>query len=86
MADWRNHRQNRRGSISINVHELTDEGEEDPKVLEEYFKEVVLPLSVVPIEEEEESEEDEESRGSDEGSRVSEVMMTRHRLYGKLYV
>ncbi len=46
MADW--NRNNRRGSISINVHELTDEGEEDQLVLKEYFNAVVLPLSVVP--------------------------------------
>lgn len=40
---------NRRGSLSINVHELTDEGEEDPRVLELYFRDVVLPLSKVPL-------------------------------------
>ncbi len=72
MADWRNHRKNRRGSISINVHELTDEGEEDPKVLEEYFREVVLPLSVVP-----DKDSDEESGSI--GSQISEVVMTRER-------
>ena len=35
----------RRGSISINVHELEDEAEENQKVLEQYFKDVVLPLA-----------------------------------------
>jgi hypothetical protein len=43
--DWRN---NRRGSLSINVHELTDEGEENGLILETYFKEVVVPLSKPP--------------------------------------
>jgi hypothetical protein len=43
--DWRN---NRRGSLSINVHELADEGEENSLVLETYFKEVVMPLSKPP--------------------------------------
>lgn len=46
MADW--NRANRKGSISINVHELLDEGEEDPIVLQDYFDAVVLPLSKVP--------------------------------------
>jgi hypothetical protein len=38
----------RKGSISINVHELADEGEEDHQVLESYFQELVLPLSKIP--------------------------------------
>jgi hypothetical protein len=50
LADWHNKRKIRRGSLSINVHELTDEGEEDQRVLEEYFREVVLPLSKIPLE------------------------------------
>ena len=67
MSDWQNHRTNRRGSLSINVHELTDEGEEDPRVLEEYFKEVVVPLSVIPHEHKEGDDEfdsDEEEKRS----------------------
>lgn len=36
------------GSISINVHELVDEGEENPLVLKQYFEDTVLPLSVIP--------------------------------------
>jgi len=52
LHDFRNARYNRLGSLSINVHELTDEGEEDQRVLEEYFHEVVLPLSEMPKEEE----------------------------------
>lgn len=48
ITDFRNMRENRRGSISINVHELLDEGEEDQQVLEQYFREVVLPLSKKP--------------------------------------
>jgi hypothetical protein len=51
MADWQNHRDMRKGSLSLNVHELVDEGEEDLIVLREYFQEVVLPLSKVPEEE-----------------------------------
>lgn len=43
--DWRN---NRRGSLSINVHELTDEGEENALILDTYFHEVVVPLSRPP--------------------------------------
>lgn len=46
MADWS--RANRKGSISINVHELIDEGEEDPIVLQDYFDSVVIPLSKIP--------------------------------------
>jgi hypothetical protein len=39
MSDWRNrHKKQRR--LSINVHELTDEGEEEQQVLEEYWNEV----------------------------------------------
>ena len=72
MADWRNHRMNRRGSLSINVHELTDEGEEDHRVLTEYWKEVVLPLAVVP------DEETGSGVGSDARSE-EEVVMTRER-------
>lgn len=45
MSDWTNHRTNRRGSISINMNELADENEEDQIVLEEYFREFVLPLA-----------------------------------------
>jgi hypothetical protein len=48
MADWNNHRAMRKGSLSLNVHELVDEGEEDIMVLREYFNEVVLPLSELP--------------------------------------
>lgn len=55
IADFKNMRQNRRGSISINVHELLDEGEEDQAVLEQYFREVVLPLSKKPRVEDENS-------------------------------
>ena len=36
---------NRRGSLSINVHDLVDESEEPQRVLESYFVEVVLPLA-----------------------------------------
>eukprot|EP01040_Poterioochromonas_malhamensis_P018730 gene18730-21936_t len=43
--DWRN---NRRGSLSINVHELTDEGEENALILETYFNEVVVSLPRPP--------------------------------------
>ena len=35
----------RRGSLSINVHDLVDESEEPQRVLESYFVEVVLPLA-----------------------------------------
>lgn len=35
----------RRGSVSINVHELLDNGEENELVLKTYFQEVVLPLA-----------------------------------------
>jgi hypothetical protein len=53
IHDFRNAPKNRRGSLSINVHELTDEGEEDQRVLEEYFHDFVLPLSEIPKEDEE---------------------------------
>lgn len=46
MSDWGLHRSsNRVGSISINVHELVDEGEENHLVLEKYFEELVVPLA-----------------------------------------
>lgn len=46
MADW--NRANRKGSLSLNVHELVDEGEEDPIVLQDYFESVIVPLSKLP--------------------------------------
>eukprot|EP00981_Chlorochromonas_danica_P010657 scaffold3296_cov159-Ochromonas_danica.AAC.24 len=46
MADW--NRANRKGSLSLNVHELVDEGEEDPIVLQDYFESVIIPLSKLP--------------------------------------
>jgi len=45
MSDWGRSKKNRVGSISINVHELVDEGEECQPVLEQYFSELVLPLA-----------------------------------------
>jgi hypothetical protein len=39
---------NRRGSISLNVHELVDDDDETIEQLEAYFNERVVPLSVVP--------------------------------------
>jgi len=39
---------NRRGSISLNVHELVDDDDETFEQLEAYFNERVVPLSVVP--------------------------------------
>ena len=35
----------RRGSLSLNVQELVDEGETNPQVLKKYFDDVVLPLA-----------------------------------------
>ena len=39
---------NRRGSMSLNVVELVEDGEETQEQLENYFNERVVPLSVVP--------------------------------------
>lgn len=58
LADWKHIRQNRVGSISINVDELVDEGEENPLVLKEYWNEIVLPMAVPP----------DSSHGSDDGN------------------
>eukprot|EP00597_Dinobryon_sp_UTEXLB2267_P009397 CAMPEP_0170086304 /NCGR_PEP_ID=MMETSP0019_2-20121128/21018_1 /TAXON_ID=98059 /ORGANISM="Dinobryon sp., Strain UTEXLB2267" /LENGTH=640 /DNA_ID=CAMNT_0010303293 /DNA_START=83 /DNA_END=2005 /DNA_ORIENTATION=+ len=52
MSDWGRSKKNRVGSISINVHELVDEGEECQPVLEQYFSELVLPLARQADEEE----------------------------------
>jgi hypothetical protein len=41
-------RQNRVGSISINVHEVTDEGEENPLILRQYWQDMIVPLSQLP--------------------------------------
>jgi hypothetical protein len=50
MALMHDFRPNKRylGSISLNVHELVDEGEENLLVLRQYFKDTVEPLAVIP--------------------------------------
>jgi hypothetical protein len=48
LADFMHARQNRVGSISINVHEVTDEGEENQLILKQYWEDMILPLSVLP--------------------------------------
>ena len=71
MSDWRNGRNaGRSGSISINVHELVDEGEENQLVLEEYFKDRVLPLARTVV-------EDDGSEDGDDGK--GRILMTRQR-------
>ncbi|RYH30611.1 hypothetical protein EON65_04580 [archaeon] len=55
MADWGRGRRGERGwggrdrtgrgSLSLNVHELVDEGEEDEVVLKEYFNTFVMSLA-----------------------------------------
>ena len=62
FADWHRGASNRKGSLSINVHELVDEGEEDIMVLKQYFNDVVFPLSQLPSE----KEGDEESGHSED--------------------
>lgn len=64
LADWRGTKvrdraKHRLGTLSINVHELADEGEEDVRVLQRYFEDYVLPLSEIP---KEESDSDDEER------------------------
>jgi hypothetical protein len=73
MSNWTAGRNvGRSGSISINVHELVDEGEENQRVLEQYFQDRVLPLATETEEEEEEEEDDwEDGKGK--------ILMTRQR-------
>ena len=72
MSDWRADRAvARSGSISINVHELVDEGEENQKVLEEYFKDRVLPLAKEAEDDASASEDGDDSKGR--------ILMTRQR-------
>ena len=72
MSDWRTDRAAARsGSISINVHELVDEGEENQKVLEEYFKDRVLPLAMEVEEDANASEDGDDGKGR--------ILMTRQR-------
>lgn len=73
MADWKNSRQNRVGSISINVEELVDEGEENPLVLQEYWKEIVVPLSTLP----------DSSHGSDDGDDDERPRLRRRSSHSK---
>ena len=70
MSNWTAGRNvGRSGSISINVHELVDEGEENQRVLEQYFQDRVLPLAAATEEEEEDDWEDGKGK----------ILMTRQR-------
>ena len=74
MADWAGTRAARTGSISINVHELVDEGEENQIVLEKYFEEFVYPLA------KEADMKDRRSRSSSNDSDDNEpILRTRQR-------
>ena len=72
MSNWTAGRNvGRSGSISINVHELVDEGEENQRVLEQYFQDRVLLLATATEEEEEDNDDWEDGKGK--------ILMTRQR-------